>query len=128
MNRIKELRRERGVTQTDLANYLGLKQQTISSYETGNSEPDLSTLEKMARFFDVSVDYLIGKSNIRNPADKITRAVANEPDLVMFWEEMQKRKELKLLFKQIKDLPPEDIRRIIRIIKAIEDEDANNSV
>lgn len=125
MNRIKELRQEKGVYQADLAKYLGLKQQTISAYENGTNEPDLKTLSKMSKYFDVSIDYLIGRSNVRDPADKIAQAIGDEQDLKRFWEEVKKRRELKLLFKQIKDLPPDHIKRIIRIIKAIEDEDAN---
>ena len=125
MNRIKKLRQEKGVYQADLAKYLGLKQQTISAYENGTNEPDLKTLNKIAKYFDVSIDYLIGRSNVRDPADKIAQAIGDEQDLKRFWEEVKKRRELKLLFKQIKDLPPDHIKRIIRIIKAIEDEDAN---
>ncbi len=125
MNRIKKLRKEKGVYQADLAKYLGLKQQTISAYENGTNEPDLKTLSKMSKYFDVSIDYLIGRSNVRDPADKIAQAIGDEQDLKRFWEEVKKRRELKLLFKQIKDLPPDHIKRIIRIIKAIEDEDAN---
>jgi len=125
MNRIKKLRQEKGVYQADLAKYLGLKQQTISAYENGTNEPDLKTLNKIAKYYDVSIDYLIGRSNVRDPADKIAQAIGDEQDLKRFWEEVKKRRELKLLFKQIKDLPPDHIKRIIRIIKAIEDEDAN---
>lgn len=125
MNRIKKLRKEKGVYQADLAKYLGLKQRTISAYENGTNEPDLKTLSKMSKYFDVSIDYLIGRSNVRDPADKIAQAIGDEQDLKRFWEEVKKRRELKLLFKQIKDLPPDHIKRIIRIIKAIEDEDAN---
>lgn len=128
MNRIKELRQEKGVYQADLAKYLGLKQQTISAYENGTNEPDLKTLSKMSKYFDVSIDYLIGRSNVRDPADKIAQAIGDEQDLKRFWEEVKKRRELKLLFKQIKDLPPDHIKRIIRIIKAIEDEDANKTI
>ncbi len=128
MNRIKKLRREKGVSQTELAEYLALKQQTISAYENGTNEPDLKALDKMARYFDVSIDYIVGRSDVRDPADKIAEAIADERDLKQFWEEARKRRELKLLFKQLKDLPPEHIRRIIRIIKAIEDEDANNTI
>ena len=125
MKRIKELRQEKGVTQEKLAEHLKLKQQTISAYENGTNEPDLKVLDKMARFFGVSIDYIVGRSDVRDPAEKIAKAVADEPDLMLFWEEMRKRRELKLLFKQIRDLPPEHIKRIIRIIKAIEDEDNN---
>lgn len=127
MNRIKQLRLERRMTQEELAKHLGIKQQTISSYESGVNRPDIDTLGKLAEFFGVSVDYIGGFSDIRDPADKIAKAISDDEDLKLFWENAQKRQELKLLFKQIKDLRPEEIKRIIRIIKAIEDEDANNN-
>lgn len=53
------LRRKKGVTQTDVASALGLKRNTFSNYETTHSEPDLATLEKIASFFDISIDELI---------------------------------------------------------------------
>lgn len=53
------LRKKRGVTQTDVATALGLKRNTFSNYETTHSEPDLQTLEKIASFFDISIDELI---------------------------------------------------------------------
>lgn len=57
MNRIKDLRLEKGVSQNKLAKALGLTQQAISAYENGLREPDLETLNKIANFFNVSVDY-----------------------------------------------------------------------
>lgn len=58
VNRIKDLRAEKGISQNELAKALGLTQQAISAYENGLREPDLETLQKIADFFNVSVDYL----------------------------------------------------------------------
>lgn len=55
---------------------------------------------------------------------KIMDALQTDPELILFWESMMEREELKLMFKQVKDLSPESIRRLIRVIKAIEDEEA----
>jgi transcriptional regulator with XRE-family HTH domain/signal peptidase I len=53
------LRKKKGLTQIEVATALGLKRNTFSNYETTHSEPDLNTLEKIASFFDISMDELI---------------------------------------------------------------------
>lgn len=67
MNRIKELRLEKNISQNDLAKLLNTSQQSISFYETGKRDPDTKTLEILSGYFNVSIDYLLCKSNIRNP-------------------------------------------------------------
>lgn len=62
MNRIKELRENLNLTQTELGKKLNLSQITISGYERGYRDPDLETLLKLAKFFNVSIDYLLGAS------------------------------------------------------------------
>lgn len=58
--RIKELREEKGLSQKQLAEAIGLKHQTISHYENGRLEPNLETIEKLCNYFDVSAGYLLG--------------------------------------------------------------------
>ena len=65
--RINTLRKENDLLQKDLAQKLSLSQQTISLYEAGKREPDYETLNIIAKFFNVSTDYLLGNSDIRNP-------------------------------------------------------------
>lgn len=65
MLRIKELRERRNLNQEGLAQKISVSQSTISAYEVGERTPDLSTLISLAQFFDVSVDYLIGLSNVK---------------------------------------------------------------
>ena len=57
---LKELRLERQLTQSELADLLIVNQRTISSWETGIREPDYEMLVKIAKFFDVTTDYLLG--------------------------------------------------------------------
>lgn len=64
-DRLKELRRELGISQRDLARSLKLSPSTIAMYETGQREPDSKTLDHLASFFDVSLDYLVGRSDVR---------------------------------------------------------------
>ena len=60
MNRIKQLRIERGITQTELAKIISVSQAALSGYETGKYEADLATYRKIAEYFGVSVDFLLG--------------------------------------------------------------------
>ena len=62
-NRIKDLREDRDMRQSDLAAATGIDQRTISNYETGKTSPDAYALIKLADFFDVSVDYLLGRAD-----------------------------------------------------------------
>lgn len=66
-NRIITLRRNNGVTQTELGKAIGVGKTTISNYETGYSTPDAETLIRIADYFDVSLDYLFGRTNDLNP-------------------------------------------------------------
>ena len=58
--RLRDLRVERGLKQSALAEALGTTQRRISYWETGKVEPDLLSLCKLAEFFSVSLDYLVG--------------------------------------------------------------------
>ncbi len=60
--RLKSLRKEKGLSQTELAKALNLTQRKISYLETGQFEPDLAILWAIGDYFGVSCDYLIGKS------------------------------------------------------------------
>lgn len=64
--RIRVLREENGLCQRNLAEYLGCTQQTYSRYETGELEPSLGVMEKLARFYNTSVDYIMGLTDDRS--------------------------------------------------------------
>lgn len=65
-NIFKRLRISAGLTQVEMAEKLKISRSTIGMYETGAREPDFETLEKIADFFNVDIDYLLGRT------DKIT--------------------------------------------------------
>ena len=71
---LKRLRLEKGLTQGDLAKYSGLKQSSIAMYETGKRNPKIDVLERLADFFNVDIDYLIGKT------DKTTKVIVAPPE------------------------------------------------
>lgn len=65
-DRFKNLRNELDLSQAEIGLILNVSQKTISNYELGKRFPDEKMLNKMADFFDVSVDYLLGRTEIRN--------------------------------------------------------------
>lgn len=63
LSRIKELRKDAHISQQQLADVIQISQQSINKYENHNVQPDLQTLIRIAEYFNVSVDYLIGFSD-----------------------------------------------------------------
>lgn len=106
--RLRELREKRGLTQTELGKLFNLSKQAISSYETGVSEPPPDTLHGIADFFNVSTDYLLGRTDDPRPGK--SNFEEEFPEIV------------KVLRRGGRKLTPADKRRIARIIEvAIED-------
>ena len=60
MNRIKELRKSKGLLQSELAEIIGVTNVTVSNWERGQYEPDAESLRALSRCFDVPVDYIVG--------------------------------------------------------------------
>ena len=64
--RLKLLRQETGLSQQDFAKQVGLSKSSVNMYERGEREPGLETLEAIADYFNVDMDYLLGKSEHRS--------------------------------------------------------------
>lgn len=64
--KLKELRKEKGISQLKLAMDLSMNQNTISRYETEERQADYETLIKIADYFNVSIDYLLGRTENRS--------------------------------------------------------------
>lgn len=77
LQNLKSLREEKNMTQQELASKLNISQQSVNKYENQNTEPDINLLSKMADFFNTSIDYLVGYTNINK---KITVAKSCELD------------------------------------------------
>ena len=69
-NRIRDLREDKDLKQKEVAEYLQIHQTTYSDYELGNLNIPVLILHKLADFYGVSVDYLIGRTNIKEPYPK----------------------------------------------------------
>lgn len=95
--RLKILREEKGLKQIDIANILGVGRTTYTQYETEKSEPDLATVAKLADFFGVSIDYLLGKTDIRTPKeDELIKSLfGDNPELFELLKRFTEREDLK---------------------------------
>lgn len=80
MDKLKQLREERNISQSQLGEIIGAARSTICQYEAGKREPDLETLIKLADYFQVSVDYLIGHDNaiMKRPYSEIAENFIKE--------------------------------------------------
>lgn len=83
MERLKKLRQSRNLSQQKLAEEFHISQQSIWKYENGISEPDIDTLLCLANYFNVSVDYLVGNSDIPEKADLITEQQLSSDESIL---------------------------------------------
>lgn len=126
--RLQELRNEKGLGLGDLANKFNKSDSTFSAYENGRRSPNIELVRELADYFNVSIDYLLGKSNIKNnPNELIKEALENDPELYEFWNTLSQREELQLLFKQTRDLSPAAIKSVVAFIQAVEKEHGEES-
>ena len=85
INRIRTLREDRDLRQIDVSNATGIDQKTLSNYETGKTNPDSFAIIKLAEFFNVTTDYLLGvseenfynKDNLSSSLEKIEKTIKN---------------------------------------------------
>jgi len=95
MNRIAELRKEKHLNQTGLAMQLNISQYMVSAYETGRHQISTEMLIILADFFNVSVDYLIGRTDVRYCADDIFNisSIEKEQQLLKIFRTLSKDKQ-----------------------------------
>ncbi len=70
IQRLKEIREDKDLKQSDVAKALGIKQQQYSEYEIGKRLIPINYLYDLAVFYDTSIDYLLGKTDERKPYPK----------------------------------------------------------
>lgn len=108
--RFKYLREEKGLSQNKLAKEFNVSRQSISNYENGLRFPnDEKLIINIANYFNVSLDYLFGKTNIRN----INASIVKEEE----GEYSAKNQALEELFNEVDKLPPSTIKKITTTIK-----------
>lgn len=75
---IAKLRMEKGIRQKDLSEVLSMSPSNISNYENGAYWPDLNTICRMADYFDVTTDYLLGRTDYRCPPEVLSQYVTTD--------------------------------------------------
>lgn len=113
-DRIAFLREKHALTQEDLANKLGISRAALSHYETSRREPDYNTINKIASFFRVSIDYLLGRTNeFEKTLDEEIRSFVDNLEL-----SDEKILEKFALTVDGKKLSSEEARRFIAFVRA----------
>lgn len=91
LENLKALRERAKITQKQLADAIGVSQQSINKYENHNIEPDIQTLIKIAEYFNTSVDYLIGHTD--HPADNRS-LTTEEASLLKAYKGLSRKQQL----------------------------------
>lgn len=116
-DRIKMLRKENGLTQEDFGKKFFVHKGTVSKWEKGQRVPETETLEKLANEYDVSIDYLLGRTDKRKP-NHLTKEdlIKIAPEYAWLFEE--EGLEYVELVDELKgkEIPPEAIRELVDTI------------
>ena len=80
--RIKELREEKGLTKSFLCHQIHVSRSSMTEYEKGVTQPSMPVLLQMADFFDVSLDYLMGRTTIRSTFQKLESQLETRSGMV----------------------------------------------
>lgn len=106
--RLKELRNRRSLSQADLADAIGVSKSAVSMYERGERNPDFETLEAIADFFNVDMNYLLGKES--------GSIYYLDPEAAEIAQEVYDRPELKLLFDASRKVSADDLKFVIDMV------------
>ena len=130
--RFKSLRIRDGLTQDELAKKLKISKSAISMYENGNREPDFETLELIADFFNVDMNYLLG-SNVpshtpfnSDPKNGQPGGYYLDDETAALAQEIYEDPDLRVLLKAKEDLSADDLNVVINMIKALQAKENNN--
>lgn len=110
--RFKEERKSKGLTQEQLAKKFFLNKSSISRYEKDAQIPEMPTLEKIADFFQVSIDYLLGKSDIKKQS--IENEESEDKDIEQMIDELMEQQGLMLCGEPMSDTDKILLRNSIR--------------
>jgi transcriptional regulator with XRE-family HTH domain len=116
MNNLKNARKAKGLTQIDVAKYIGLSQSAYSDWERGVSNIDSASLMRLADLLDVSVDYILGKTETRKAE---TPLVNNDPELTAYLEELRTRPEKRMLMDVTKNATKAEVEAIADFISKL---------
>lgn len=120
MNRLKALRTQNDLKQTELANKLGVQSSAISKYENGQLEISNELLIKLADIFDVSTDYLLGRTDDPLPVRDVDQDLHDEHDYNAELDAFLKDDEMTSMFYGYENWTEEEKRNLLNILKGQE--------
>ena len=113
-DRFKQLCEKKGVSCNKAAREIGLSNATPTKWKKTGATPVGETLDRIAAYFDVSTDYLLG---IESKKEKLL--VNGDEELTEYLEILKNRPEMRMLFQLSKDATKEDVEAAVRIIEAL---------
>ena len=93
-DRIKQLRKKKGVSQSQLAKAIGVKNNTVSTWERGTRKPDFDALQLLSNYFEVSFEYLLGNSDKKDARIKTSPKELDSYALSAIADEIKESTEL----------------------------------
>ena len=119
-DRIKQLRKKKGVSQSQLAEAIGVKKNTVSTWERGTRKPDFAALQLLSEYFEISLEYLLGTSD-----EEETRFKPSQEDLdfYAFSEKADEIKESTELLSRLSDKSRKIVEELIASIYRTEHRD-----
>lgn len=114
--RLRELRKKNGLTMKEFGKKFNLAESTISGYENGNRTPDLSVVEQFADFFEVPVDYLLGRVDYKQPLEKVTYRQNEHQELKGEEEQTIVEQKLKFIRDAYKEMNEEERKDFLRFL------------
>ena len=107
--RLKELRKEKGMTQIDLAKALGVSSGTVAMWETGKRKPSFEMFDKLTALFDRRLDYILGSSD-----DDSSLLKENESDMLGDWVVQEEYEDIMRKFSLLDDFGQKTVAGVLR--------------
>jgi len=104
---LKTLRKEKHLTQGQLASYLNISRSTIAGYETKSRQPDFETLQRLADYFEVSIDFLITGEN----------SIVFQKAAYLHVDEISLELEMKSIYRQLSAISKHDVLRYAKLLR-----------
>lgn len=126
--RLRELRNKDNKSIRKTAEILNVSRTTLSRYERGERSPNKEFLEKAADYYGVSVDYLLGRSDMKNIEEKVKAMVPNgtlellDREDKEFLRDLVQDEQRQLLMRETRGMDKEDLAKFIRMARAFEEE------